>query len=76
LPTLAGTRPEVLLQKSEKKKERERDFELFQKEQANLKVSREIKNEEINQIETKGKRKKAKSCLFEKIIKIDKSIPM
>jgi hypothetical protein len=40
----------------ERKRERERDFEVFQKEQDNLKVSREIKNDEVNQMETKGKR--------------------
>jgi hypothetical protein len=59
-----------MLQNSEKKKEKqrerdrerkrgiERDFEIFQKEQANLKVSKELKNDEISQIETKGKRVK------------------
>jgi hypothetical protein len=62
--------PELILQNSEKKKERnretetererkrgrERDFEIFQKEQANLKVSRDLKNDESSQIETRGKR--------------------
>jgi hypothetical protein len=59
-----------MLQNSEKKKEKqrerdrerkrgiERDFEIFQKEQATLKVSKELKNDEISQIETKGKRVK------------------
>jgi hypothetical protein len=57
-----------MLQNSEKKKEKqrerdrerkrgiERDFEIFQKEQANLKVSRDLKNDESSQIETRGKR--------------------
>jgi hypothetical protein len=42
----------------ERKRGIERDFEIFQKEQANLKVSKELKNDEISQIETKGKRVK------------------
>jgi hypothetical protein len=57
----------------EKDRERQKDFEVFQKEQANIKVSRDTKNDEINQIETKGKRIKQR-VVSEKINNIDKSI--
>jgi hypothetical protein len=57
----------------EKDRERQKDFEVFQKEQANIKVSRDTKNDEINQIETKGKRIKQR-VVSQKINNIDKSI--
>jgi hypothetical protein len=57
----------------EKDRERQKDFEVFQKEQANIKVSRDTKNDEINQIETKGKRIKQRVVSL-KINNIDKSI--
>jgi hypothetical protein len=70
--------PQLILQNSEKKerekdRERQKDFEVFQKEQANIKVSRDTKNDEINQIETKGKRIKQR-VVSQKINNIDKSI--
>jgi hypothetical protein len=70
--------PQLILQNSEKKereknRERQKDFEVFQKEQANIKVSRDTKNDEINQIKTKGKRIKQR-VVSQKINNIDKSI--